>query len=163
MIWQNRGGFQLQTFGSTVTDVTDVRPIFCKKLKKMAATLKRNLKFNESLLECTVCLEVPSSNPIYQCRNGHLFCKECHSKLQECPVCRQGKSQLGTVRCLIAQKILENSKETDNAVQKTSNVQQPSPINMAPVHVGIRLPAPRRPLTNLEAAPRNSYCGICGK
>merc|ERR1712141_289198 len=124
---------------------------FVKNLKKMAATLKRNLKFNESLLECTVCLEVPSSNPIYQCKNGHLYCKECHSKLQECPVCRQGKSQLGNVRCLIVQKILENSKENDNAVQKTS---KPSPINMAPVHVGTPRPAPRRPLTNLEAAPR---------
>ena len=65
------------------------------------------LKVNKSLLECNVCLEVPSSNPIYQCRNGHLFCKECHSKLQECPVCRQGKKQLGNVICLIAQKILD--------------------------------------------------------
>ena len=65
------------------------------------------LKVNKSLLECNVCLEVPSSNPIYQCRNGHLFCKKCHSKLQECPVCRQGKSQLGNVICLIAQKILD--------------------------------------------------------
>ena len=64
-------------------------------------------KFNESLLECTVCLEVPSSNPIYQCRNGHLYCKECHPKLQECSVCQEGKDQLGKIICLLAQKLLE--------------------------------------------------------
>ena len=70
-----------------------------------------------SLLECVVCLEVPSSNPIFQCRNGHHYCKECHpkllcfmisSKLHECPLCQQERD----VKCLIAQKVLENSKET---------------------------------------------------
>ena len=84
----------------------------------MAATSKSSLKFNASLLECVVCLEVPSSNPIFQCRNGHLYCKECHPKLLECPLCRQGKLQLGNVKCLIAQKILENSKETDSTVKE---------------------------------------------
>ena len=65
------------------------------------------LKVNKSLLECNVCLEVPSSNPIYQCRNGHLYCKECHPKLQECSVCQEGKDQLGKIICLLAQKLLE--------------------------------------------------------
>ena len=127
----------------------------------MAATSKRNLKFNELLLECNVCLEVPSSNPIFQCRNGHLYCKECHPKLHECPLCRQGRGQLGNVKCLIAQKILEISKETDSAVKKTwvrQNPGRPQP-NQAIFH------APnRRPDTGTGMAPTSRmYCGICGR
>ena len=34
-----------------------------------------------------MCLIVPKSGPIYQCRNGHLLCKECHSKMTRCPLC----------------------------------------------------------------------------
>ena len=130
----------------------------------MAATSKRSLKFNASLLECVVCLEVPSSNPIFQCRNGHLYCKECHPKLLECPLCRQGRLQLGNVKCLIAQKILEYSKETDSAVKKTSepprgvrqNSSRPQP-NQEAFH------APnRRPYTGTAPTSR-MYCGICGR
>ena len=78
-------------------------------MKNSDMDLDIDLKFNESILdrkdlECNVCLEVPSSNPIYQCKNGHLFCKKCHQKIIECPVCQQGKLQLGNVTCLIAQK-----------------------------------------------------------
>ena len=128
----------------------------------MATPLKRNLKFNESLLECGVCLEVPSSSPIYQCRNGHLYCKECHPKLQECPVCRQGRFQLGNVRCLIAQKILENSKETHNHDQKTS---EPSkrPIPNIPAAPSRRPGTVSGPPNQFPTASRNLYCGMCGK
>ena len=139
----------------------------------MAATSKSSLKFNASLLECVVCLEVPSSNPIFQCRNGHHYCKECHpkllcfmisSKLHECPLCQQERGQLGNVKCLIAQKILENSKETDSAVKKTSepprgirqNPGRPQP-NQAKFHT-----PNRRPDTGTAPTSR-MYCGICGR
>jgi len=39
-------------------------------------------------LECPVCLIVPKMGPIYQCRNGHLLCKECHPQLKRCPLCQ---------------------------------------------------------------------------
>ena len=39
-------------------------------------------------MECPVCMEVPRSAPIYQCRNGHLLCKKCQPKVQACPICR---------------------------------------------------------------------------
>ena len=44
--------------------------------------------FNE-LLECPVCFETIDSIPIYQCGNGHVVCKNCHPKLETCPICRQ--------------------------------------------------------------------------
>ena len=48
-------------------------------------------KFEEyikSLLECPVCIESIKSAPIHQCTNGHLVCKDCITKLDNCPICR---------------------------------------------------------------------------
>ena len=46
-------------------------------------------KYFKDLLECPVCFETIDSVPIYQCRNGHVVCKNCHPKLETCPICRQ--------------------------------------------------------------------------
>ena len=48
-----------------------------------------NLEDFKDLLECPVCFETIDSIPIYQCRNGHVVCKNCHPKLETCPICRQ--------------------------------------------------------------------------
>ena len=55
------------------------------------------------ILECPVCLEVPTSTPIYRCDNGHILCKECRKKLTTCPECR---IRLGNKRCLTSEKIV---------------------------------------------------------
>ena len=40
-------------------------------------------------LECSVCLEIPKMDcKVYQCRNGHLFCFICYSKVVKCPTCQ---------------------------------------------------------------------------
>ena len=42
-----------------------------------------------SELECTVCFEIPRiDTKVYQCKNGHLFCVICYSKLQKCSMCQ---------------------------------------------------------------------------
>ena len=56
----------------------------------------------ESHLECPVCLVVPKSGPIYQCRNGHIFCHQCHPKLRRCPLC---KIPLEKLRNLLAEQL----------------------------------------------------------
>ena len=43
----------------------------------------------KDLLECPVCFETIDSVPIDQCRNGHVVCKNCHPKLETCPICRE--------------------------------------------------------------------------
>ena len=43
----------------------------------------------KDLLECPVCFETMDSVPIPQCRNGHVVCKDCHPKLENCPICRE--------------------------------------------------------------------------
>ena len=54
-------------------------------------------------LECVVCLDIPSSDPVYQCDHGHILCNFCHETLTKCPVC---DVKLGSTRCLVVEKVL---------------------------------------------------------
>lgn len=45
-------------------------------------------EYVRDLLECPVCMDTIKSVPIYQCSNGHLICKDCIEKLNNCPICR---------------------------------------------------------------------------
>ena len=45
-------------------------------------------KYIRELLECPVCMETIKSVPVYQCTNGHVICKDCIEKLNNCPICR---------------------------------------------------------------------------
>ena len=48
-------------------------------------------KFFKDLLECPVCFQTIDSFPIDKCQNGHVVCKDCHPKLENCPICRDEK------------------------------------------------------------------------
>ena len=45
-------------------------------------------EYLRDLLECPVCMETIKSVPVYQCANGHVICKDCIEKLNNCPICR---------------------------------------------------------------------------
>ena len=45
-------------------------------------------QYLKTLLECPVCLQTIESLPIFQCCNGHIVCKDCLQRLDNCPVCR---------------------------------------------------------------------------
>ena len=56
-----------------------------------ATTYQNSSDFEEyirDLLECPVCMETIKSVPVYQCANGHVICKGCIAKLNNCPICR---------------------------------------------------------------------------
>ena len=55
------------------------------------------------LIECPVCLQVPTFRKIYQCNNGHLVCGNCHKRLLLCPICRD---PLQGFQCKIAEQVL---------------------------------------------------------
>ena len=57
-------------------------------------------------LECPVCLDLPQSGPIYQCRNGHLMCKDCHPKMKRSPICAVPLEKL---RNLLSEKLLSST------------------------------------------------------
>lgn len=48
---------------------------------------KLSLSAKENELECPICLEI-TDKEIYQCKNGHMICSSCSSKVNECPQCR---------------------------------------------------------------------------
>ena len=61
------------------------------------------------IVECPVCLKTPKYGaPIFQCRNGHLICRECYKRVETtCPVCRVLLCTNTKIRCLSAEKIIE--------------------------------------------------------
>jgi len=69
------------------------------------------------ILECPVCLEIPAK-PIYQCSNGHLICKLCHSKVNLCPVCRDKLNKQGPLRNLTAEHLLESINNNEVSQSK---------------------------------------------
>ena len=51
--------------------------------------------FLRDLLECPVCFGTIESVPVYQCQNGHITgCKDCISKLDKCPICRNANIKI---------------------------------------------------------------------
>ena len=56
------------------------------------------------LLDCPVCMDTIKSVPVYQCTNGHVICKDCIEKLNNCPICRNDSS---LVRILKLEKIVQ--------------------------------------------------------
>ena len=54
-------------------------------------------------LECPVCLHIPDTTPVFQCKNGHIICSGCRGKLNICPVCRV---PFGYSRSLTSEKLI---------------------------------------------------------
>ena len=61
-------------------------------------------EYIRDLLECPVCMETIKSVPVYQCNNGHVICKDCIKKLNNCPICRNDSAP---ARSLQLEKIVQ--------------------------------------------------------
>ena len=66
--------------------------------------------FLRDLLECPVCMDTIKSVPVYQCTNGHVMCKDCIEKLNNCPICRNDSA-------------LVRSLKLENIVQRLEGIQ----------------------------------------
>ena len=62
-------------------------------------------EYIQSLLECPVCIEPIKSAPIHQCTNGHIVCKDCITKMKNCPICRNDST---IAKNLIFEQIIGN-------------------------------------------------------
>ena len=67
-------------------------------------------EYLRDLLECPVCMETIKSVPVYQCTNGHVICKVCIEKLDNCPICRNDSA-------------LVRSLKLENIVQRLEGIQ----------------------------------------
>ena len=43
----------------------------------------------ESLLKCPICFNIPRDLPIPSCPSGHIVCRPCKERVEDCPTCRQ--------------------------------------------------------------------------
>jgi hypothetical protein len=66
---------------------------------------------------CPVCMETIKSVPVYQCANGHVICKDCIEKLNNCPICRNDSE-------------LRRSLKLENIVQRLEGIK---PENVGPL------------------------------
>jgi len=93
-----------------------LREILNGKYYNVGRHLLTNLDL-EKELECPVCLIIPRSFPIFQCRLGHTICNECHPRLprpyrsRRCPVC-QAKYCNPPTRNYLAEKLIECVRRT---------------------------------------------------
>ena len=67
-------------------------------------------EYIRDLLECPVCMELIKSVPVYQCANGHVICKDCIEKLNNCPICRNDSE-------------LRRNLKLENIVQRLDGIQ----------------------------------------
>ena len=58
--------------------------------------------------ECPVCFELLFP-PVLQCKNGHLLCKNCVTRNDNCPTCQVSmfRDVIGQIRNLEVEKIVE--------------------------------------------------------
>ena len=71
-------------------------------------------KYFKDLLECPVCFQIIDSVPIHQCQNGHVVCKDCHPKMETCPICRDDKP----IRNLKLEEIVEGLQLSNSETAK---------------------------------------------
>ena len=75
-------------------------------MAQRSGTETAGIKSSEDIredLECPICFKIPRTTPIYQCEQGHIHCKTCHTRLRNCPICR---GPIGNTRNLVVEKII---------------------------------------------------------
>jgi len=58
------------------------------KMNQENASMSNMMDEFKEVIKCPICYEVPRVGPISVCPEGHLICKECKPKIDNCPVCR---------------------------------------------------------------------------
>ena len=75
-------------------------------LEEKSKSLDKLVEKLDEGVRCPVCLEVPTSSPIYSCSRGHLLCSTCfRGHYSTCPCCR---TRMFTNVSLLATIVIEN-------------------------------------------------------
>ena len=82
-------------------------------------------EYLRDLLECPVCLETIKSVPVYQCNNGHVICKDCIKKLNNCPICRNDSAPARSLQLeKIVQRLEGIQPENEGTIAPKPNLQK---------------------------------------
>ena len=89
-------------------------------------TSKPKLTRLRDIVECPVCLKTPRyCAPIFQCRNGHIICRDCYKGVElHCPVCRVQLYTNTKIRCIPAEKIIERMYSAGTVLEENSPMTQ---------------------------------------
>ena len=83
-----------------------VLPLIQRQLETSQKALKTLTEQLEERIKCPVCLEVPTSGPVYSCPQGHLVCSACYQgPNSNCPICR---TRMAKTISLLATTVIEN-------------------------------------------------------
>ena len=83
-----------------------VLPLIQSQLETSQRALKTLTEQLEERIKCPVCLEVPTSGPVYSCPQGHLVCSACYQgPNSNCPICR---TRMAKTISLLATTVIEN-------------------------------------------------------
>ena len=83
-----------------------VLPLIQSQLETSQRALKTLTEQLEERIKCPVCLEVPTSGPVYSCPQGHLVCSACYQgPNSNCPICR---TRMAKTISLLATTMIEN-------------------------------------------------------
>ena len=78
-------------------------------------------EYIKDLLECPVCLDTMKTVPVYQCTNGHVICKDCIVKLDNCPICRNDSLLVRSLKLEEIVQRLEGGCQPKNEEPTTAN------------------------------------------
>ena len=78
-----------------------------KKAKEITLSNLGQLGLDGLDLNCCICFDIPNFRPVFQCVNGHIYCKDCFPKVgRNCGVCRV--DLVPGNRNVIAERLIEN-------------------------------------------------------
>jgi hypothetical protein len=77
-----------------------------KELDQKANQLADLTSLLKERVRCPVCLDVPTTGPIYSCPNGHSVCSTCYKgQNSDCPICR---TKMNKNTSILAVTVIEN-------------------------------------------------------
>ena len=74
-------------------------------------------EYVKGLLECPGCSESIKLAPMHQCTNGHVICKNCITRLEDCPICENNST---IARNLVFEQIIGNFSASELANEEPS-------------------------------------------
>ena len=88
------------------TQLEEENKLLVKQLQAKSNSLVALVEKLQEHVKCPVCLEVPTSGPIWSCPRGHLVCQACFQGLKNvCPLCR---SRMANTVSLLANTVIKN-------------------------------------------------------
>ena len=98
--------FKFDIFGTQFHAICKKYINFSKDTESSKQSRNSVESIKDIIEECPICLNICRSKNVYQCKNGHIVCDQCYTKLttKDCPTCR---NEMFKTRNFVSKKLLE--------------------------------------------------------